>query len=429
MQAVYGKFLQSMKSIRGVHRGGSVAVALSGGVDSMVLLNLLVRYRHEVDKDVKIHAITVDHGIRPESSDEAKAVAATVSDYDIKHSILRIKEVINKQQLEKHARELRYKLLYDYCEKHDINDVFMGHHEDDQVETFTMRLMKGSTLFGLLGIRDVQMGNLNGIHKIDILRPLLGIRKSELYGYAKLVGVKWFEDSSNGDESLTARNAFRGMISKDISLREELVDLHGRLVKVFADTVYARMEELDKNGIDSLSGICVDEKFDAGKIELRINVTVPKGVSMTSVEGMILNRWLFNKVWRVSPHKRYLYEFTKFDSLYSIVGVVANGGGKSIVDTILGTVDGGKKKFTIVGCEFLCKRVGECVIVNVRREKPHRHFKGDERINVVVPKGNYSELIDGRFFLKGPINVEIEPFSRDFGNLKNLMNVKREIFM
>lgn len=418
-----------MKRIRGLRRGGRLAVALSGGVDSMVLLQLLVRYKREVDQNVQIHAVTVDHGIRAESTTEAAAVASAVSGYDIEHAVLRITEEVKREQMERHARELRYKLLYGYCEEHGIGDVYMGHHEDDQLETFAMRLVKGSTLFGLLGMRDVQPGNLSGMHAVDIARPLLAVRKSDIYGYARRAGVTWFEDESNADTSLTARNALRAIIGggEDGLLRGELVALYGRTVSVLAETVYARLEALEKNGVDVLSGIRASELFDARKLELRLAIYVPNGVTLNCVEEMVLNRWLFNKVWRVSPHKRYLYEFTRFDSIYSVVESRENG--KSIADTLLSTVEGKKKRFTVAGCEFECKRDGDSVDVYVRRENPHRHSIDGERIRVVLKSGD-SRLIDGRYFLKGPIDVELKnPASRDVSEIVDSIRAKRGIFV
>ena len=168
---------------------GRVAVALSGGSDSMAMA-LMAK-----DAGLDMVALTVDHGLREESAAEAAWVARQMEALGIDHEVLIYKGKIPTSNIEAKARGYRYSLLMRYCKAHGIKSLMVGHNAEEQVETFLLNLIRGSGVKGLSAMRPVitQGG-------IDIVRPLLGVSKEELREYLRARGQEWAEDPSNEDE-------------------------------------------------------------------------------------------------------------------------------------------------------------------------------------------------------------------------------------
>lgn len=169
----------------------AVAVGVSGGPDSMALAWLLQEWA--AAHDISLHVITVDHGLRDESADEARMVAATVKDWpSTSHVILNWQGDKPEARLLEEARTARYALMRDYCAMHGIKHLFIAHHQDDQAETFLMRLAKGSGLDGLSGMKREQA--LDGF---TLVRPLLGVSKEELISLCQDNNVPFVRDPTN----------------------------------------------------------------------------------------------------------------------------------------------------------------------------------------------------------------------------------------
>ena len=168
-------------------------VAVSGGPDSLALTALSKIYSNEKKK--KIFFVLVDHGIRANSSKEAKAVKSLLNKKKINLTILRNKEKINKN-IQSQARAVRYKLLLNFCNKKKIKFILTGHHRDDQIETFLIRLSRGSGVQGLSSMKKISILN----SKTKLIRPLLNEKKQELTVLAKKYFGKIFKDSSNTNQ-------------------------------------------------------------------------------------------------------------------------------------------------------------------------------------------------------------------------------------
>ncbi len=169
------------------------AVAVSGGSDSLALCLLIDQWLKS--KDSKLVAITIDHQLRPESSEEALQVQQLLNHYDIEHVIipwLGVKPAGNIQEV---ARLARYKLLTDYCLQHGIDYLVTGHQQNDQAENFIIRADHGAGIYGLAGIPAITTYN-----NIKIVRPLLNFTKQELQDYLIERNIKWIEDPSNRNE-------------------------------------------------------------------------------------------------------------------------------------------------------------------------------------------------------------------------------------
>lgn len=201
----------------------SIVLAVSGGSDSMALLHLMHTFQITYAPHLFLAVATVDHGIRMESLNEAKHVARVCHNLGLPHSILRWEGEKPKTRLQERAREARYTLLHDFCRKHDANILMTAHHYDDQIETFFMRLFKGSSPFGLLGIKPkdilshypfIKKSNAHqDIKPLYIIRPLLDFSKNQLIDYLHTQNVSFKSDSSNANETFT-RVKWRNLLQK-----------------------------------------------------------------------------------------------------------------------------------------------------------------------------------------------------------------------
>jgi len=171
-----------------------VALAVSGGPDSLALMRLAARWRAELGLALKLSVLTVDHGLRPSSREEALTVGRLAAELGLPHAILTWEQEPHSASLQARARAARYDLMAAYCHEHDIPALVTAHHLDDQAETFLMRLKRGSGLDGLAAIPE--RGAWAGI---AILRPLLDLPKARLVATLDEAGIAFASDPSNVD--------------------------------------------------------------------------------------------------------------------------------------------------------------------------------------------------------------------------------------
>lgn len=175
----------------GVNLALPQAVAVSGGPDSLALALLL-------NEICNVEAVTVDHGLRPEATGEARFVGDVMARRGIAHTILTWEGEKPSSGIPAAARAARYKILADWCEKKSINNLYLAHHMDDQAETFLMRLSRGSGVYGLaaMSAKSPLMGSGG---KVELIRPLLEYPKSRMMAALQTLGESWVEDPSNQD--------------------------------------------------------------------------------------------------------------------------------------------------------------------------------------------------------------------------------------
>jgi tRNA(Ile)-lysidine synthase len=182
-------------------RGKRGAVALSGGIDSVVLLHLL--------KDHGVRAVHVHHGLSPNADAWAQFCRKLCRQWDVPLTVKRVRVAKAGEGREAAARTVRYAVFEKIKEEH----IFLAHHLDDQAETVLMNLLRGA---GVAGARGMPAEGRFGRKRL--LRPLLEVSRDDILAYAGEQGLQWVEDESNADETLT-RNFVRRRLAPLIAAR------------------------------------------------------------------------------------------------------------------------------------------------------------------------------------------------------------------
>ncbi len=198
----------------GKYSNKRLAVAVSGGVDSVCLLSWLVKLKMNV---VCLH---VNHGLRPAAVVEAQYVQDLCKKYDVPCHVLYWTGEKPTTGLEAAARDARYKLLTDFCRDNGIDTLVIAHQADDQIETFLLNLARGSGVSGLAAIRRESYRD-----GIMILRPLLDVKRDELKKYCTDNNIKYFSDEMNTDEQFARvrMRQRRHVLSDELGISDERI--------------------------------------------------------------------------------------------------------------------------------------------------------------------------------------------------------------
>ncbi|MBI1209795.1 MAG: tRNA lysidine(34) synthetase TilS [Azospirillum sp.] len=179
-----------------------LAAAVSGGADSLALVLLLHGWAR--DREGAVTAVTVDHGLRPDSAEEARRVGAWLALRGISHRILTWCGPKPVSGIQAAARAARYRLLFEYCRDSGILHLAVAHHLEDQAETLLMRLAHGSGVDGLAAMATVRERG-----PVRLIRPLLDQPKARLAATCRAAGLPWLDDPSNRNPDF-ARGRLRG---------------------------------------------------------------------------------------------------------------------------------------------------------------------------------------------------------------------------
>ena len=191
-----------------INKEDRIAVGVSGGADSMLLLWAILDKQKQLGFYFKV--ININHHIRGDESDrDSDFVRDFCEKKNIPYEIVDVNAAehskTNKIGLEEAARKLRYDAFYKVMKRDKLNKLFLAHHKNDQAETVLMHIFRGSGISGACGIKD------NGI----IFRPLVHLSKSQIIKLCNEHGVKFVEDSTNSDTAYS-RNYIRNVVIKDI---------------------------------------------------------------------------------------------------------------------------------------------------------------------------------------------------------------------
>ena len=186
------RLLEQIKRERWLASRDRVVVAVSGGVDSIVLLEVLLQLRRPLD--LFLHVAHLDHGLRQDAAADAaftcqhaqqRGLGCTLGTADVSALARQ-----NGQSFEAAARRARYGFLQRVAREQRCNKIALGHHKNDQVETFFLNALRGAGLRGMGG-----MQTRNGPY----VRPLLGYQRSEILAYARQHKLPFHQDPSNED--------------------------------------------------------------------------------------------------------------------------------------------------------------------------------------------------------------------------------------
>lgn len=183
-------------------------VAVSGGVDSVALLDMMARRGQ--DDIIVAH---VDHGIRPDSFSDARFVESLARHYRLPFETIRYE--LGPAASEEAARNARYDFLRRIAEKHNAA-IVTAHHADDVVESIAIHLERGTGWRGL------------ATHDSDVTRPLLGVTKQRLRDYAEQRGLRWREDVTNESDAYLRNRIRRHLKNLPQSHKDELLALRRR---------------------------------------------------------------------------------------------------------------------------------------------------------------------------------------------------------
>lgn len=208
----YEDFAKKLFSISpNIINAEKIAVALSGGVDSISLLHLANIFCNK--HRIKLIAITIDHSLRTESAKEAEEVGKYCKSLHIEHHISRWNHQNINSNIQEEARNARYELMASFCKREKINYIFTGHHLGDQIEQILISLTQGSGIYSFC-IKESSI-----LYDMQILRPLLDFSKEEILKYAEENKLKWWEDPSNNFDKYL-RNKIRPIASQLLHLSD-----------------------------------------------------------------------------------------------------------------------------------------------------------------------------------------------------------------
>ncbi|WP_203619839.1 tRNA lysidine(34) synthetase TilS [Apilactobacillus nanyangensis] len=196
------KFNQLIESKKWFTSGEKVVVAVSAGVDSMALLNLMMNLPEK--NKPKIIVAHVNHHLRFQSAEEEQYIRDFCQVHNFKIEVGNWEERFHPSNgIEMAARKYRYDFFSKVMKDNNSRILLTAHHANDQAETVLMRLIRGSFIKDLIGIRESRKFNDD-----RLIRPLLGFSKQELTQYMQTLSIKWYEDDTNQKLDVT-RNRIR----------------------------------------------------------------------------------------------------------------------------------------------------------------------------------------------------------------------------
>ncbi|MFT5486270.1 MAG: tRNA(Ile)-lysidine synthase [Paracoccaceae bacterium] len=234
------EFIDFMRAAGPFPGDTAVAVAVSGGADSMTLLALARDWAAK--SGARLTALTVDHCLRPESGAEAVQVAAWCVSHGIAHETLVWAGEKPDKGIQAAARTARYSLLEDWCRAHGHTELLVAHSQNDQAETFLMRMSRGSGIDGLAAMPLVSCRD-----GVRLIRPLLGVPRSRIEVTAAARSLETVSDPSNLDRRY-ARIRMRDKL--------KLLEAHGVSVSAIAGTarVFGNMRAARERATAGLAG-------------------------------------------------------------------------------------------------------------------------------------------------------------------------------
>jgi tRNA(Ile)-lysidine synthase len=275
-----------------------VVIGVSGGADSLCLLHLL--WRLSSHWRLALHVAHLDHALRPDSYADARFVQELADRWQLPFYPQRLQPgqlAGHPGGLEEAARQARYRFLcqtaINVTPTAKVPVVALAHHADDQAETLLWRLVRGSGLVGLGAMRWVSERREAG-RVVRIVRPLLGVQRSEILVYLQKHGLAWREDASNHDLHFT-RNRLRQQVLPLLrQFNPALVETLGRTAQILADES-VRLERWDQQNLHALLVDPSGAHLTSGELPPRqmvLELTQLRALDRASQRGLLRQVWL-----------------------------------------------------------------------------------------------------------------------------------------
>ena len=301
----------------------TVVAAISGGPDSMLLLEILLSLREKLN--IKIVVAHVHHNLRKESDEEAIEVEKFCKNNNLIFEMMKITEYPNNKFSEDVARKIRYEFFDEVVRKYESDILFTAHHGDDLIETVLMRLTRGSSLKGFAGFEAISTDR-----GYKIARPLIYLTKQEIMDILKEKDV-WFATDFTNEKDDYTRNRYRKYILPE--LKKENVNVHIKFVefnekllsahefikkesdKYYSDCVINNKIIIDKfNNLDNIVKTYVLEKYL--KIIYKDDITDITNKHINMIVNYIINK--SNTKFDLPHNKKGIIEYNTFKIIENI---------------------------------------------------------------------------------------------------------------
>ncbi|MBR6690974.1 MAG: tRNA lysidine(34) synthetase TilS [Bacilli bacterium] len=311
MNSVY-KFIEKLNI-----NNNTVIAAISGGPDSMLLLDILLDLRDKMN--LKIVVAHVHHNLRKESDYEAIEVEKFCKKNNLIFELKKIDKYPNGKFSEEIARKIRYEFFDKIIKKYNSNILFTAHHGDDLIETVLMRLTRGSTIKGYSGFETISYDR-----GYKIARPLIFLTKKEIEEILNEKGIWYAKDMSNENDKYT-RNRYRKYILPE--LKKENNNVHLKFIEFNEKLLMANnylKKESDKyyeicvinneinitkfNELDDIIKMYILEKYL--KNIYKDNITEINNTHINIIINYMLNN--INTVFDLPYNKKGIIEYNKF---------------------------------------------------------------------------------------------------------------------
>ncbi|MDN6968464.1 tRNA lysidine(34) synthetase TilS [Oenococcus sp. UCMA 17063] len=209
MRTLYRQFQLNVQAHKLFSGKQKLLLAISGGVDSTVLADLLFKY--ENNPQSHLFLVHIDHQLRRDSADETELIDSQFADRGLR--VFHKKWPFEEHPvsgIENAARKFRYDFYKQIAFKVGAEKILLAQHADDQAETTLLKIIRGGdwqTVSAMSWSRTLETDS-----PIEVVRPLLNVEKAEIYDYAKKNHLKWIEDSTNRDPDYTSRNQIRNVV-------------------------------------------------------------------------------------------------------------------------------------------------------------------------------------------------------------------------
>ena len=338
------------KQLKFLGVNANFAVALSGGPDSLALLYLAKNFAKK--NNLKFTAVSVDHNLRVDSSKEIEWIKKLMKKEKVSFVTKKVRKKISSSNTLSTARKHRYELLTDVCRKNKFKYLLTAHHLDDEIETFLMRLIRGSGIKGLSSLKSVSKYKGG---EISIVRPLLKYSKKCLIKYLAKMNQPYIYDNTNQDMKYD-RSRIR-------AIAENLIN-----------------EGLDKKRI--LEVIQNLKKADEA-ITVSVNNYLKKYISLGRNSTLKFN----NKKFKKAPVE---IQYRIINKLCRLVGNKNKVPRSKSLQNLIEKINAGDiKSHTLNGCIFMVKR-GEILI---SKEKRGSLLSG-QNFKVILKNKNWPKLIE-----------------------------------